>query len=618
LANAWNSLTSIAAASATNAQSVANAPTVDVAASVADVRTATPPPQGPPSRNEKIKKGSNHLRGTLKEELVNGKVDFSSSSKELLKFHGIYQQQNREKDSGVVENPTTFMIRARVPGGRLSVAQYKAFDDAAEKFGHGSIRLTTRQTIQFHWVAKGDIKGVMKELDSVLLSAQAACGDIVRNVTCAPDVLGRPEYTEIQEMAQTISDHFKSRANAYNEIWLDDQPKTPEEESDPIYLDTYLPRKFKIAVTVAGDNSVDLFTNDMSLAATTTANGEVDGYFFYAGGGAGRSHNAPETFPRQADYLGWVPKEDAMRFAEAIVTVQRDYGGRSNRKHARLKYLMADMGADWFKEQVEERVGKRFEQKKAPTWTAPNFLGWNKQHNGKWALGVHVLAGRIQDKPGYFIRSAIRHIVDKYRLSTLISPDQDIILCDVNEKDKDAIIKEFARFHVNPLSPAKAYDRAMACVALPTCGLAISESERMLGATTEIMNKALKKLGLQSKAPVLRMTGCPNGCARPYTAEIAFVGQMPGDKVNPSGYYQVYIAGSSVGTRLNNLLVEKFPGSKMEQLFEQLFTIWKNNRLGDEDFGDFTARFDRRKLNDLLTVIKDSGCTRLDDPSMAS
>jgi sulfite reductase beta subunit-like hemoprotein len=580
---------------------------------------ATPanvPAQGPPSRNEKIKTESKHLRGTLQAELLNGKPEFSSSAKELLKFHGIYAQQNREKDSNAPENPSTVMIRARVPGGRLSVAQYKAFDDAAQKFGRGSIRLTTRQTIQFHWVAKEDIKGVMKELDSVLLSSQATCGDIVRNVTCALDVVGRPEYHEIQDFAQLLSDHFKSRANAYREIWLDEQPKAPGDEVEPIYGETYLPRKFKIVLTIAGDNSVDLFTNDLGLAATLDQDGKVEGYHVFVGGGAGRSHNAPETFPRQADYLGWVPKADALRFAEAVVTVQRDYGGRSSRKHARLKYLISDMGVGWFKDQVEQRAGK-FQDRDPPTWATPNFLGWHKQANGKWALGVHVLAGRIQDRPGYFIRSAVREIVDKYRLPVLLSPDQDIILCDINERDKEAVMRDFHKHHVNPIAPGKAYERSLACVAFPTCGRAIAESERVLGATIASMHQSLKKIGLQDRAPVLRLTGCPNGCARPYTAEIAFVGQMPADKANPGGYYQVYIAGSAVGARLNNLLVEKFPSSKVDQLFDQLFAAWRAHRVGDESFGDFTARFDRRRLNDLLPILRDAGCARIDNPGLA-
>lgn len=547
---------------------------------------------------------------------MNGKPEFSNNSKELLKFHGIYQQQNREKDSNVPENPTTLMIRARVPGGRLSVAQYKAFDDAAQKFGHGSLRLTTRQTIQFHWVAKGDIKGLMKELDSVLLSAQAACGDIVRNVTCSLDILGRPEYTEIQSLAQTLSDHFKSNANAYREIWLDEEPQSPESEVEPIYGETYLPRKFKIAITVGGDNSIDIHTNDLGLAASLV-DGKIDGYHVFAGGGAGRSHNAPETFPRQSDYLGWIPKDDVLQFSEGIVAVQKDYGGRSNRKHARLKYLMADMGVDWFKDQVEQRVGKQFRSRTPPTWSTPSCLGWHRQQNGKWALGVHVIAGRIQDRPGYFIRSALREIVEKFRLPVMLTADQDIVLCDINEKDKAAVLSDFQRHHVSPFSPGKAYDRAMACVAFPTCGLAISESERILAGTIASMDQALKKVGLQSKAPVLRLTGCPNGCARPYTAEIALVGQMPADQASPSGYYQVYVAGSSVGARLNRLLVEKFPGAKVDQLFDQLFMAWKANRLGEEDFGDFSARFDRKKLNDLLPILREVGCSRIDDVSLA-
>eukprot|EP00668_Euglena_longa_P041156 GGOE01054164.1.p1 GENE.GGOE01054164.1~~GGOE01054164.1.p1 ORF type:complete len:549 (-),score=85.54 GGOE01054164.1:275-1921(-) len=545
-----------------------------------------------------------------------GNLSFSRNSMELLKFHGIYQQQNREKASDVPENPTTLMIRARLPGGRLTVAQYKAFDEVAQKFGHGSLRLTTRQTIQFHWIAKEDIKGVMKELDSVLLSCQAACGDIVRNVTCALDVLGKPEYKEIQDLAQLLSDRFKSSANAYRETWLDEQPQDPAKEVEPLYGETYLPRKFKIAITVAGDNSVDIHTNDLGLAATLGLDGKVNGFHVCAGGGAGRSHNAPETFPRKSDYLGWIEKDDVISFSEAMISIVRDYGGRSNRKHARLKYLITDMGLDWFKDQVERRAGKKFEARTLPTWSATNFLGWNKQQNGKWALGVHLIAGRIQDRPGYFVRSALRHIVDTYRLPVLVSPDQDLILCDINEKDKDAILKEFQRFHVNPFPPTKSHERAMACVSFPTCGLAIAESERALSSIITQMDEALKKVGLQKEAPVLRMTGCPNGCTRPYTAEVALVGQMPADKANPFGYYQVYVAGSAAGARLNNLLVEKFPSSKVDQLFAQMFAAWKANRNPGETFGDFTARFDRKRLNDLLPVVKEAGCTRIDDPGL--
>eukprot|EP00755_Sulcionema_specki_P003559 Sspe_Gene.3715::Locus_1236_Transcript_2_2_Confidence_0.667_Length_2076::g.3715::m.3715/K00392/sir; sulfite reductase (ferredoxin) len=568
---------------------------------------------GKPSRNEKLKAESQHLRGTLKQELADlSKSGFSKGSCDLLKFHGIYQENNRDKDPKAPSNPAIFMLRGRIPGGRMTPEQYLMYDKLASDYGHGSLRLTTRQTIQFHWVAKGDLKPLFAGLQSVLSETRGACGDIVRNVTCVPNVLGDTFLSKVEQSARNLSDHFKSTANAYNEIWLDGQQVNADEEKEPIYGDRYLPRKFKIGITAEGDNAIDLMTNDLGLVATKNDKGEIAGYHVFVGGGHGRSHNAPETWAAHGQLLGWVEAGKMLDVAEAVVKVQRDAGDRSNRKHARLKYTIDDNGLDWYREKVEKVSGVKLEPPGArplAEWKVPNYLGWHDIGEGKLALGLHTLSGRIIDQQGSYLKSAIADAVKKYNLEVQLLPDQDVLLRGIPAAAKDEVTKLFTKHRVDITKPPKVYERAMACVAFPTCSLAITESERYLPHILTNMNTLLKKHGFKSEAPVFRVTGCPNGCARPYTAELALVGQEPA-KDTSGGSYQVYVGGSANGSRLAELLVEKWPASKMVGLMDQLFAAWKKNRTPGESFGDFTHRIPRSELNDMLNVIPAS--SRLD------
>eukprot|EP01062_Namystynia_karyoxenos_P051007 TRINITY_DN3989_c1_g1_i1.p1 TRINITY_DN3989_c1_g1~~TRINITY_DN3989_c1_g1_i1.p1 ORF type:complete len:620 (+),score=221.07 TRINITY_DN3989_c1_g1_i1:98-1957(+) len=566
------------------------------------------------ARNEKLKSESGYLRGTLKQELNDLSTSgFGKNSTDLLKFHGIYQEQNRDADPKAPSNPAILMLRARISGGRLTPQQYLMYDRLARDYGHGSIRLTTRQTIQFHWLAKGDLKAVFRGLHDVLQGAHGACGDIVRNVTCVPNPFNDPFLDKVEKAARNISEHFKSVSNAYNEIWLDGQQVNPEEEREPIYGDRYLPRKFKIGLTCEGNNAIDVFTNDLALAATKGDSGDVSGWHVYVGGGHGRSHNAPDTWAAQAQHLGWVPAGKMMDVAEAVVKVQRDAGDRANRKHARLKYTVDDNGLDWFRGQVEEYSGVKLEPPGArplPEWKVPGYLGWHNQPDGKLALGLHTLSGRIIDKQGQYLRSAIAEAVKKYSLDVELLPDQDIMLKGIPPAAKDDITQLFTKHRVDIRPPAKVYERAMACVAFPTCSLAITESERYLPGILKSMGGLLKKHGFGSEAPVFRITGCPNGCGRPYTAELALVGQEPG-KDPSGGSYQVYVGGAANGTRLAELLVEKWPATKMVPLFDSLFAAWKKNRQSGETFGDFTHRIPRPALNEMLSAVLPAG-QRLD------
>ncbi len=550
-------------------------------------------PEKPLDKNEALKAASDGLRGNIAQELAEPTDHFTAETVNLLKFHGMYQQDDRDKRQKTpdgIKKEYSLMLRGRIPGGRLTASQYAVWDDLASQYGSGSLRLTTRQSVQLHGVLKKNVKQTIRAINKALLSTIAACGDVVRNVTEAHNPLGRDDLAQLAEVSDLLSDHFKPRSGAYAEIWLDDQLQHELQEeitdqSEPIYGETYLPRKFKIGVTLAGDNGIDLYTNDMGFAATIGENGKIDGYFVFAGGGLGMSHNRPTTFPRVADLLGWVPAEALIPIAEGIVIVQRDHGDRTNRKHARLKYLIHDRGVDWFRSEVESRAGVQFDvEKKLPEWNTPSYLGWQRQANGKtWALGFHTLSGRIIDRPGYPLKSALREIITTYDLNVQITADQDLILLGITDEAKAAIENRLAELGINPESPATIYDRALACPALPTCGLAITESERYLPNLLPELQKILDELNLAHKAPVVRMTGCPNGCARPYSAEIGIVGRT-------LGAYAVFVGGDPEGTRIGDLLNDNVKAEELADLFRKLFRLWKTSGRPEESFGDFTHR----------------------------
>ena len=529
---------------------------------------------------EALKRTSRFLRGTLEEELAEPEPGFSADAQALLKPHGFYQQKDRDRRSDPV-NPPVLMARGRIPGGRLGAAQYLAWDRIADRFGDGSLRLTTRQSIELHRILKGDAKAAIHALHAALQSTKGACGDVVRNVTQAPNPWGRADLARLGSVAETLSVHFESRANAYAEIWLDGERVDPERESEPLLGKGYLPRKFKIAVTAAGENLVDLYTNDLGFAATFSGEGLLDGFFVLAGGGLGMTHNDASTFPRLADNLGWIEADQLLPVAEAIVGTQRDHGNRGDRKRARLKYLIASRGAAWFRAEVESRWGGRFEPRELPPWTTSPVLGWIPRDDGAWALGFHVESGRIADRPGHPLKSALRDLVEDYGLDVQLTPDQDLILLGILPDDRAEIEAALEIRGVDPRSPSKLRDRALACPALPFCGLAIAEAERALPEVLGHLEAALDKHGLAHRAPVFRMTGCANGCARPYSAELALVGQAP-------GRYALYAGGAEEGDRLAFDVAQKIALADLPRVFDALVAAWRE--AGDATFGDFAAR----------------------------
>ncbi|MBN8215659.1 MAG: NADPH-dependent assimilatory sulfite reductase hemoprotein subunit [Spirochaetes bacterium] len=548
--------------------------------------------------NEAIKEKSRGLRGSLAAELKSGESGLSADGQQLIKFHGLYQQYDREKIGPVKDRAHTFMLRGRIPGGRLSAAQYLMWDGLADEFGGQTLRLTTRQSLQLYGLLKGDLKRVIQRIWDHALSTQGACGDIVRNVTQAANPWGRPDLAQLDPVAARLSNHFIAKSAAYLETWIDGEPVTPpnQVEADPIYGKTYLPRKFKIAVTLAGNNSVDLYTNDLAFAATLAGDGRIGGYHVFVGGGLGTTHNKPETFPRKADHLGWIPANHLLPVAEAVVTAHRDFGDRSDRKHARLKYVLHEKGVDWFRSEVSQRAHVFFEPRLLPPWNTPSYLGWQKMVNGNLALGFHLLSGRLRDEKGRPLKSAVAHLVREFRLPVQLTSDQDLIFLDIPPHRKGEIETYLAARGLSPDAPTKVHERAMACPALPTCSLAITEAERFLPKFLSEVDALLAKHGLQDRAPVLRMTGCPNGCARPYTAEIGLVGQQAGGK------YALYVGGDHEGTRLAFPLADKLPLDEIKRMLDGLFAAWKSEGAEQERFGSYAARLSAEALRAKLSI----------------
>ena len=522
---------------------------------------------------ETLKRESRFLRGTLAEEAASPEPGFSKDSEHLLKPHGLYQQKDR--DLRGQNPPPVLMLRGRIAGGRLDADRYLAWDRLADQYGDGTLRLTTRQSIELHGVVKGEVKTVLQELHRAVLSTQGACGDLVRNVTLAPNPWRRPELEQLEPVAELLSSHFLARSRAYTEIWLDGQ-QLEAEEAEPLYGATYLPRKFKIAVTAEGENLVDLYTNDLAFAATFEQ-GLVAGFFVFAGGGMGMSHGDATTFPRLADLLGWIPAGDLLKVAESVVTVHRDEGNRSDRRHARLKYLVAARGAAWLAAEVERRSGARFQPRSLPPWHTSGVLGWLPRADGSWAYGVHTPSGRIAGP----LKEALRSLVTRLRLAVQLSPDQDLILTGIPAASRPEVEAGLrAGFALEPDALSR---RALACVALPLCGLAVAEGERSLPAFLADLRAALVRHGRLHQAPVFRVTGCANGCARPYSAELALVGQA-------AGTYAVYAGGSAQGDRLAFLVKEKVRLAELPELFDRLVGHWSAAGTLQEGLGDFADR----------------------------
>mmetsp|Transcript_22580 Transcript_22580/g.76794 ORF Transcript_22580/g.76794 Transcript_22580/m.76794 type:complete len:664 (-) Transcript_22580:201-2192(-) len=572
------------------------------------VATPSKPPTAMPAKRSKvelIKQGSDYLRHPLMEELTTEATSISEDAAQLMKFHGSYMQDHREKRSFGQGKFYQFMMRTRQPGGAVTNELYKTMDDLADEYGNGTLRLTTRQAYQLHGVLKGDLKHVFSSVIKSMGSTLGACGDVNRNVM-APPALYRndPAYPLALKYAEDIADLLAPQAGSYYDVWLDGEKfmssvrESPEVTSarndnsngtnfegspEPIYGQQFLPRKFKIGITVPGDNHIDMFTNDLGLVVMCDDKGELQGFNIVAGGGMGRSHRNDSTFPLLAKEMGYVPKERVFHAVKAIVCVQRDYGRRDDRKQARLKYLINDWGVEKFRKVVEQYMGHEFEPyKELPPWEFKNYLGWGEHGDGKLFYGVHVVNGRLRGD----MKRAIRTLIDRYEVPVMLTANQDLVLTDIDPAWKADVESTLAAAGVRPVEEVDGLEQlSIACPALPLCGLAIGEAERGLPDMQRRMRALLEKVGLGDESFVTRMTGCPNGCARPYMAEVGFVGDGPNS-------YQIWLGGSPALDRLAEEYANRVKVTELEEFFEPLFYFYKSRRNPGESFGDFTARTD--------------------------
>ncbi|WP_298617011.1 sulfite reductase, ferredoxin dependent [uncultured Thermosynechococcus sp.] len=558
------------------------------------------------SKIEALKERSQHLREPVATELLEPTNRFSEEGAQILKFHGSYQQDNRDNRVKGQEKDYQFMLRTRSPAGYIPPQLYLTLDRLADEYGNRTLRATTRQGFQLHGILKKNLKAAIAAIVRSMGSTLGACGDLNRNVMAPPAPFrDRPEYTLAYEYAHRIADLLTPQTGAYYEIWLDGEKVISAEEhpdvkaarqrntngtifphnEEPIYGDHYMPRKFKCCVTVPGDNSVDLFSQDLTLVVITDEQGNLEGFNIYAGGGLGRTHNKEETFARLADEIGFVQAADVYEAVKAIVATQRDYGDRYNRRHARLKYLIHDWGVEKFKAKVEEYFGKPLEPfRPLPPWRYKDFLGWHPQGDGKFFYGLSIANGRILDRGNFKLKSALRKIVEEFQLPLRVTPHQNLLLCEVSPDQREAIqhiLEEHGVRDVTALDPLERY--SMACPALPTCGLAITESERAIPGVLERIRRLMNRLGLQNEHFVIRMTGCPNGCARPYLAELGFVGIVPDT-------YQVWLGGSPDQTRLAEVYMERLPLAELETALEPLLVFYRDRHQPGESFGDFCHR----------------------------
>ena len=549
------------------------------------IKTETPPKV---THNELIKEATPTLAGTIAATVASGTDQFSADDQQFIKFHGIYQQDDR--DLRKTAKKYMMMIRGRIPGGVMTPAQWITFDDLASTYGNNTLRITTRQSIQFHGVVMSGLGPLIKKINESLLSTLAACGDVNRNVMAAPTPVQTAARAQMMEDVQRVVQALAPKTGAYHSIWIDgvqlslEDPKN-KDFVDPLYGKTYLPRKFKTAFVMPPSNDLDVFTNDLGFIAIVE-NGRLTGYNLAVGGGMGRSHGNSVTYPRLADVIGFLKPEHVVEVAKAVLTIHRDFGDRTDRKHARLKYVVQERGVDFIRAEVEQRAGIKLEAVKPYSFTTTgDAYGWHKALDGTNFLTLFVETGRVKDVDSVRQKTALRAVAEKFnQIEFRLTANQNVIIANVSDADKagiEALLAEHGVKTTNQTSILRA--AAMACPALPTCGLALAESERMLPGLVDRIDAVCAEVGLAGEEIIIRSTGCPNGCARPYMAEIAFVGKAP-------GRYQLWLGGNTSGTRLNKLFKDIVKETDVEAELRPILSRYAKERNAGERFGDWCDR----------------------------
>lgn len=540
---------------------------------------------------ERIKIESNYLRGTITEGLsdaITGAI--AEEDTKLLKFHGSYQQDDRdlrgERRRQKLEPAYSFMIRVRVPGGTATPGQWMAMDDIADEYANGTLKLTTRQAFQFHGILKRNLKHSMQNINNAVMDSLAACGDVNRNVMCNPNPYQSEVHQEVNVLAGEISDHLSPRTGAYHEIWLDEEKildTRDEEEVEPIYGKTYLPRKFKIGIAVPPSNDIDVYSQDLGFIAVIEE-GELIGFNVSIGGGMGMTHGNTDTYPQLGRIIGFCPKDKVKEVAEKIVTIQRDHGNRTDRKNARFKYTVDAKGVNWVRAELNNRLGWELHETKDFHFDHNgDRYGWTKG-NGRWHFTLFIQNGRVKDTADYQLKTALREIAGIHTGDFRLTPNQNLIIANVTAQKKKQIQTVIDEYGITDGENYSGLRRnSMACVAFPTCGLAMAESERYLPSLIDKIEEILDEAGLNEEEITIRMSGCPNGCSRPALAEIAFIGKAP-EK------YNMYLGGGFTGNRLNKLYKENIGEAEILESLRPILLQYGKGRLEGEHFGDFVIR----------------------------
>jgi len=540
--------------------------------------------------NEPMKLNSNYLRGTLAEEFADVSTGaITADNQQLSKFHGMYLQDDRDVRAGrrkkKLEKAYSFLIRVRMPGGVITPEQWLKMDWLADNYANSTLKLTTRQAFQLHGVIKRNLVQTIREMDSVVLDSIAACGDVNRNVMVNPNPYQSGAHAEAMDLATKISEHLLPRTGAYREIFLDDEKViSNEEEHEPIYGKTYLPRKFKITVAVPPSNDVDIYAHCLSFIAILEE-GKIIGYNVSVGGGMGMTHGQEDTFPRLADVIGFITPDKVVDVAEKVVLVQRDFGDRYNRKHARMKYTVERMGADGFRTKLEEYLGYELEEARDFKFESNgDRFGWTEDANGNSHLNLFIAGGRVIDSAAYPMKTGLREIAKIHDGDFRLTANQNLVIANISPANRTKIEALLAEYKIQDSHERSALRlNSIACVALPTCGLALAESERYLPDLITELEESIESAGLRHDAITIRMTGCPNGCGRPFIAEIGFVGRAPGK-------YNVYLGGGFHGQRLNKLYRQSVPAAEIKTLLAPIIEDYAKNRTDGERFGDFVIR----------------------------